>query len=1168
MNSFYRVSTQRAVIAIAILLTIEMPASAADAIYVSGDQIEQGAALELQRLWYDSTGDVLAIRDAAALPGDASGWLLATHENLPNLGQQWPFGHAIPDYDGYIVARSDRNPGLWIVSAEKSEGVSNGVFGALDSLGFRFGFEQEFLPGDVSLSRLARFAGSHSPAFAVRGLIPRFGNLIGASTWEWADYRAYIDDVCRMGLNAVAFYCTDFDPFTAYEFEGGMVGGERSPNSAQSIVGDSSVTTDAFFSGSGSLFPRDHVGAEASFIANRNVSIHASQDVLARAIQYAKSRGLFVGIGFEVFGDPTSSETLDHLAARVQSILQRYPEADSLWIWEPSSEGARPTISPMQRSAWDSFVARWSDAFSNVALPERRAEAVRMGLFAQYTRQLVNATRPDMTVIAGGWRGPTAAGFEDFYPGLDRVLPGDLVIAGMDNGNFDAGIASEVGSLRASRMRIPVFTLEKESGMLGPQPILQRLALALEDARPQGMRAVYGAHWRTHAANESITYFARSAWRDAYSADAFLEDRARTEFGNASVDEVLPILQALQNLGFGWTGAALIPGQIRPVWQSGLETKRTKLLRIGYDVRGLLEDLEGRDENESLRELARAIDTTLKLDETVQEFAALQSQEEKLPRMTAWLSGSNLVDYTKSLTGRIAHKDDLGAIAMLNLSAWESIHQTWPDAAVEAPSATPRLLRRQSSGVLHVLADRVIVIDRDAARMDVRVMARRIGDDDFTEQALRPIGGNTFALAFPRGLEDKPNIEFGVVAQLGARKRLTWPARFPHQLHTVTRHPMPSPAKITRSLPGVGAPFQIDARIRPNRYSVALTWKTRQGELYTILRNGESLGTVPGGWFEDTHPIANKTATYAIEARRGVTGRADRREVRVDVPDLPLPDPPETVRATARANRIVLGWQSDSPQASAYKVLKYNDAGEVIEETHIEADLGHYLQMSDHVGSGRAYQYTVAGVAPDGRLGRPSRAIDVISSREPLRPLLQLSFNDETYLEGLADLAENALALGGAGWAELPPQPNWNPTHALSLSTWVKLEDIDGMPVLITKGTWLQSGYFLQVNQGRIRFSMAGIDTLDAGVVQPGQWHLITATYGFGQMRIYLDGEQAGRKNVSGRPRAGSDSLLVGRYIANEDVYFLRGSMDDIRIYDVPLTADEVRALHEETFRE
>jgi hypothetical protein len=1151
----------------AIAALLSFAANAADAIYLSGDAsaAERAAASELQRLWFLATDEQIPIRDTTEIADGATGWLLGTPSTTSEIEDGWPFADAPPLYDGYIVARSPRYPDLWIVAAEKPMGLVNGVFGALESLGFRFGFGLEVVPDNATLSALARFAGTHSPRFAVRGLMPRFGSLVGASTWDWPDYRAYIDDARRMGINAIAFYTSDFDPFTAYEFAGDLVGGERLPNTARPMANDVTVPSQAFLEGTGALFADDYFGAASSFIDERDISIRASQDVLARAVQYAKARGMFVGIGFEAVGDPTQPETQAHLAARVQSILDLYPAVDSIWIWEPRSEAALPTQSPAQRSVWESFRARWDDAFGNVPDVDRRAEAARMSLYAQYTRQLVYVTRPDITVIVSGWRGPMAGGFEDYYLGLDAVLPHDIVIAGLDPGDFDTGAASEVGAVDPNRMRIPILSLEKREGLLGPQPVLERLDATLDDASPQGNLAIYSAHWRTKDANETAMFFARHAWRDQYSMAEYLADRAATEFGGGA--EIAELLAALQGLGPGWTGASLRPTALGAKWQPGIETRHDTLLRIGYDARGLLNGSEGLEQS-ALERLADEIDLALRLDEGIRQLANLSDSEPPRTGLHPWLGQTELPEAAQSLARHVTNKDDLGAIALFNVSVWETLLRVWPD---EEPKEPPRgfLQRRpQLPEQIVVLPGRVIVLSNHADRMDVRVEARALGGEEIFTQPLRDIGDNTYALDFPGDLAGVANVEFGVVAQLGARKRLVWPPGYPDQWHAVTRHAEPAPEEAEHLTPAPGAPFEFDTRIRPDRYSVELSWRTRRGELYTVYRDGEELGTVPGGWFEDTRPTANRTVTYTVEARQGLTGSSVKRDVRVRTPDLPLPEPPSIVRATARANRIVLGWQSDSPQAAQYQVLKYDRTGEMIEETIVAADYGQYLQISDQVSGGQRYRYTVAGVAPDGRVGPPSDDVRIVSSREPLRPVLQLSFTDDRYLEGLADLAENGLALGGAGWAELPPQPNWDPTHALTLSVWVKLDDIDGMPVLITKGTWLQSGYFLQIVQGRVRFSMAGIDTLDAGMIDAGQWHLITATYGFGQMRIYIDGEQAGRKNVSGRPRAGGESLLVGRYVADEDAYFLRGLMDDIRMYDVPLTANEVRELYEETFRE
>jgi hypothetical protein len=245
--------------------------------------------------------------------------------------------------------------------------------------------------------------------------------------------------------------------------------------------------------------------------------------------------------------------------------------------------------------------------------------------------------------------------------------------------------------------------------------------------------------------------------------------------------------------------------------------------------------------------------------------------------------------------------------------------------------------------------------------------------------------------------------------------------------------------------------------------------------------------------------------------------------------------------------------------------LRYNAKQELTEETFIEADFGHYLQISDLVEGGKPYVYTITPVTADGRFGQTSEPVGIISSTEPLRPILHLSFSDNSMLHGLARLADNALALGGRGWAELPPQPEWNPEHALTLALWVKLENLNGSPVLICKGKWQEAGYFLQALNNKFRFYMAGVDTLDAGIPQTGKWQHVAATYGFGEMRIFVNGELVGRKYVSGRPKPSKDPLLIGRYGANDSIYFVHGMMDDIRIYVAPMTQGEIKTLCNET---
>ena len=181
-------------------------------------------------------------------------------------------------------------------------------------------------------------------------------------------------------------------------------------------------------------------------------------------------------------------------------------------------------------------------------------------------------------------------------------------------------------------------------------------------------------------------------------------------------------------------------------------------------------------------------------------------------------------------------------------------------------------------------------------------------------------------------------------------------------------------------------------------------------------------------------------------------------------------------------------------------------------------------------------------------------------------PAIMARLNSECGL--VVQSAENALALGGSGWAELAPQPEWNPEDQLSVSMWVKLDDLEGMPVLICKGAWQQSGYFLQIFREQLRFYIAGVGTLDAGYPSAGEWQHLAATYGFGEMQAYINGELVGRKRVAGRPRPSANPLLVGRYALGEDVYFVRGMLDDIVIHNVCLAPEEVRAIYDGSKRD
>ena len=1205
-----------------VLAGLAANASASPAIYLGPEasDIERGAATDLQRLLYAATGSLYPIEAAETAPAGAQGIALGTPQSLPKTPTAWPFGLEEPGADGYILYSEDAANALVIVAGKTAAAAQHGVYGLLEALGFGFYTSQETLPdtfADIPALKLPRFNASVTPVFKVRGALPFYDYLMGHSTWDIRDYKTYIDALSRMRMNMVAFYVRDDQPFAAYEFDGTITGGEPLASMANAKWRVEPVPTGEYFAGTGRFFARDTFGASDALVEEQRPAIAQGKAVLREAMAYARSRGLEAGLGIEVKGDAMDPAVRERFEARLCSILADYPDIRSLWLWQPEGRALYPGEDPAARSAWASYVNRWNGFFEDGTEARQRAEAVRMVLFALHGRQLLDALRPDVRLVVSGWGGDAWLRSTDLYPAMDALLPEGVVLSALDNQWTSSSVSSVYDKLSSGRECWPVIWHEFAGDLWMPQPNLYDTAGACRDARSKGCEGLLGAHWRTRSVEEAMAYTARFAWNPDLTPEAFVEARAKHLFGDKLGATFTPGLLRLQELGYRYVGGL---GQTEGspfVWSVGDEEKRAQLAQIALEVRDAL----GEDRTllrealkeitglvpvpEAAREIVPALTlgvgdalkdvlmgSTIRPDRAARlqaglsliaavlaydhaagvlgpdgEFAKNLSDQD-LEAALATLRKSKLAEAMYAYGRWTTTKGQLGVLASMNGRAWADVRARLdlpPERLVELtqPPAEitiePRIL---------VLPDRVIVMGPGVENVNVRVRARALGTSGWEKRELYPMGEQTFALAFPEEAAEWPSFEWGVEVSSRFRTLLTAPEGFPTRtfssLNVVAAEPSAPASPAEREI----TPVDVTLEVVPDAYCVRLTWGARPGELYAVARDGAALGVTPDGWFEDTAPPSGHEVRYSVTARDLLTGKSAERSVHATLPELPLPEPPQNIAAATRSSRIVLGWEAASPLASAYRISKYDEYDNAVETIEVASEPGHYLQYSDEASAGEIFTYEVSGVTPDGRTGPPSRRIGVIAAESPITPMVDLSFEDDTFLAGLAQIAENALALGGSGWAELAPQPEWNPEDQLSVSMWVKLDDLEGMPVLICKGAWQQSGYFLQIFREQLRFYIAGVGTLDAGYPSAGEWQHLAATYGFGEMQAYINGELVGRKRVAGRPRPSANPLLVGRYALGEDVYFVRGMLDDIVIHNVCLAPEEVRAIYDGSKRD
>ncbi|WP_143591706.1 LamG-like jellyroll fold domain-containing protein [Thermoactinospora rubra] len=147
----------------------------------------------------------------------------------------------------------------------------------------------------------------------------------------------------------------------------------------------------------------------------------------------------------------------------------------------------------------------------------------------------------------------------------------------------------------------------------------------------------------------------------------------------------------------------------------------------------------------------------------------------------------------------------------------------------------------------------------------------------------------------------------------------------------------------------------------------------------------------------------------------------------------------------------------------------------------------------------------------------------------------------------------------------IPHTPSLTPA-ALTLSAWVKPAAIDGTRTVLSKyyGAWGDNTYTLQAATASAAPSgWLGTD-LFGGTVQARAplsttaWTHLALTYDGATLRLFVNGTQAGQQSVYGTVVDDGGELRIGADLAY-DTYF-KGLIDEVRIYNVALTAAQIQA--------
>jgi len=143
-----------------------------------------------------------------------------------------------------------------------------------------------------------------------------------------------------------------------------------------------------------------------------------------------------------------------------------------------------------------------------------------------------------------------------------------------------------------------------------------------------------------------------------------------------------------------------------------------------------------------------------------------------------------------------------------------------------------------------------------------------------------------------------------------------------------------------------------------------------------------------------------------------------------------------------------------------------------------------------------------------------------------------------------------------------------NFADAVSLSCWVKCEELGSERFIISHGSW-QQRYKLSITpEGTIRWTIkttTGVSDLDGSApIELNRYYHVTALYTGYSLELYLDGVLDAFKAFSGTILASTKPLTIGRMDNVETLYSLRGSVDEVKLWDKEIPVSQIWELKSE----
>ncbi len=1147
---------------------------------VTGDQseAERLATVDLQRYLAQVTGKMPHVMTAAEWARRPVPAVVTGTPGNNALLEGFPFDWSQAGTQGYVLSGFTlHGVRVAIAAANTSEGAVNGQYGLLRRLGYGFYLGDESAPATLP-EQLDDTPQCHRPSRDIRGVLPWYNFFNSPTAWDPIDHRAFVDQLLRMGANFVGFHTYDSEPFAAYAGpDGAMKLGEPLVNTATPTWGSKAVSSRDFAFGTDLFYGADYFGAESTLTgATRDEAIRAQQAILRDALDYARRRGLHTCIGFEFSGDPFDAATRDVFTERLACLLDTYPAVEYVWIWQPEMVGAFGHWNGSK--TMDAYELGRSDAFSRIihaqagdpaffdktaaGAQSRAREGARFEQFAQLAYRVLARRTPQPRLVLSGWGGDDRLLSAEYYEGLDKLLPKDVVFASLDFINPKPRVDRIYHDLPPDRERWPIPWLEWDGDQWHAQPYVHTYELLVRDVEQSGSQGLLGIHWRTRDIAENLAFLVDSAWQRGLTADAFFADMAARMYPSRIAAHMAEIHKRLDMLGYRWVGAY---GQMEYgafSWGPGDPGKIVALKTLREETAALL-PLADRA-TPRIQWLLGRMDWTLAYQDVetraVEANKLLEQAKSASPEHAralgkeamALLDDAIFATALRAYAANVSTRGEYGVLATINakaVPAWRELQAAARQLAgdASAPTAAPWqpvpaiLLPRfhASAEAGRPLMLEPVTMGGGSAWMHYRHM----GDRRWRTLALTPVRGWVQRAAIPAEQVISPGVEVA----FSFSKRV----KAPFALGPVFVSVMPPPQNMTpaRKVVPATTPTLTLAATTGKHALIELTWNMApEADYFKVYRDGTLTAETAAPYYPDTIP--NATNIYTVEAWRDGAPLVASPPLTVPMPCLPPLGPCPLEAFTNRAGVFFRLPAQQAYPAVTYQVERQGlphgtrqNAGEFMPSAVAES------LCRDTPPAGR-WRYTVTPIDYARRKAPPFTVTVDYALGPPPAPILDLPLTTAPPAETSAPVAftpDGAQFSGGH--IVIPHTPHFDLDRPITISFSFQADSTSGIPVILSHGFWRVDGWYIQVLDGRLT-----VCTPSGNVVGPtvpiGVWHDVRCVYDMAMLRLCVNGQWT-EKAIEGVVPA-NRPLIIGAYAPGDPLYsptVFRGTIRNLRIY-------------------